>query len=204
MHKGLVIHLQADKDKVHVVDGFPLRVCHPKRVGRAKCFRDEAAFGFCATKEEYYYGFKGVVLIDSAGIITDFSLTAANIDERETAHDFIGKIKGFLLGDKGFIMREEMEEEFQKAGIQVETPLKKNMLDTRDKSFVWKIKKKRRLVETVIGQLAERFHMERTKARDLWHLTNRLTRKILSHTLCAYLNLKEGNMPLQFEKLVVA
>jgi hypothetical protein len=35
--------------------------------------------------------------------------------------------------------------------------------------------KARRLVETVIGQLTERFHIEKVRARDTWHLTNRFT-----------------------------
>jgi hypothetical protein len=43
--------------------------------------------------------------------------------------------------------------------------------------------KVRRLVETVIGQLSEQFHIEKVRARDLWHLTSRSARKILSHTV---------------------
>ncbi|EKF05809.1 hypothetical protein FDUTEX481_00667 [Tolypothrix sp. PCC 7601] len=37
----------------------------------------------------------------------------------------------------------------------------------------------RRLIETVIGQLVERFHIEKIRARDMWHLTSRLNRKII-------------------------
>ena len=48
-------------------------------------------------------------------------------------------------------------------------------------------------IETVFGQLVERFHAKRVWARDLWHLTSRWMRKLLSHTLavffCAQLNL---------------
>jgi hypothetical protein len=39
------------------------------------------------------------------------------------------------------------------------------------------------LVETVIGQLTERFHIERIRARNLWHLANRVIRKLLAHTV---------------------
>ena len=41
----------------------------------------------------------------------------------------------------------------------------------------------RRRIETVIGQLSERFHLERVRARDRWHLTQRVSRKLLSHTV---------------------
>lgn len=31
--------------------------------------------------------------------------------------------------------------------------------------------------------LVERFHIEKIRARDMWHLTSRLNRKILAHTI---------------------
>ena len=37
---------------------------------------------------------------------------------------------------------------------------------------------------------------------DLWHLSHRLTRKILAHNFCFILNKKLGNPPLQFELLI--
>ena len=60
----------------------------------------------------------------------------------------------------------------------------------------------RRLVETVIGQLVERFHIEKVRARDTWHQFSRFWRKLLAHTVCVWLNVKSGNEPLQFERLV--
>ncbi len=60
----------------------------------------------------------------------------------------------------------------------------------------------RRTIETVIGQLAERFNAKRTRARDLWHLCGRLTRKVLSHTAALLLNLRAGNPPLQLDLLI--
>jgi hypothetical protein len=41
-------------------------------------------------------------------------------------------------------------------------------------------------IETVFGQLVERFHIKRVWARDLWHLTSRWMRKFLSHTLAVF------------------
>jgi len=40
----------------------------------------------------------------------------------------------------------------------------------------------RRLIETVIGQLTERFHIEKVRARDTWHQCSRFWRKLLAHT----------------------
>lgn len=45
-------------------------------------------------------------------------------------------------------------------------------------------------IETVIGQLTDHFHIQKVKVKDLWHLTYRITRKILSRTICIVLNKK--------------
>lgn len=61
---------------------------------------------------------------------------------------------------------------------------------------------KRRLIETVAGQLAERFGIKTTFARDLWHLMNRIIRKILSHTIGVLINMKLNIEPLKLRLLV--
>jgi hypothetical protein len=54
----------------------------------------------------------------------------------------------------------------------------------------------------VIGQLCDRFNIEKVWARDMWHLTSRLNRKVLAHTVCVWLNRLFGLEPLQFDSLV--
>ena len=36
-------------------------------------------------------------------------------------------------------------------------------------------------METVIGQLTERFNLQKVWLQDLWHLSNRITRELISH-----------------------
>lgn len=61
---------------------------------------------------------------------------------------------------------------------------------------------KRRRIETVIGQLVERYRAKRTWARDVWHLLVRVWRKVLSHTVAVFLSVQSGGEPLQFDKLL--
>lgn len=75
------------------------------------------------------------------------------------------------------------------------------MHDSRDPTWVTLLQRVRRLIETVIRQLVGRFHIEKIWARDLWHLTSRLNRKLLAHTVCFWLN-RSSPSPLQFEGLV--
>ncbi|MCK5356026.1 MAG: IS982 family transposase, partial [Methyloprofundus sp.] len=110
-------------------------------------------------------------------------------------------LHGLLIGDKGYI-RPQLKDDLAQRSLDLETPLRKNMKETRPKDFVHKLMKTRRRVETVIGQLVERFHIETVWARDIFHLTNRFTRKLLSHTVGVFLNMLLGREALQFESLV--
>ena len=76
-----------------------------------------------------------------------------------------------------------------------------NLHDGRGPALVALLKRMRRPIETVIGQLVERFSTEKVWARDLWHLTSRINRKLLAHTVCRWLN-RNSSDPLQFEQLV--
>lgn len=189
---------------VHLVDGFPVPVCHFRRANFSQIFCGEAAFGFCASKAETYYGFKGMLLTTEDGIIEQVALVAANVDERDALVDLdLHRICGMILGDKGFI-RPILKEELAQQGLNLQTPLRVNMQESRSKSFRNWMMKTRRLVETVIGQLTERFQIENNRARDLWHLTSRIYRKVAAHTLCILLNRQLGRPNLQFDGLVSA
>lgn len=149
-----------------------------------------------------YYGLKGNVIINLEGIITDMTTTAANIDERASLWDVIKEIGGMIIADKGLIGKDYQDELFQYTGINLQTAVRSNMQESRSKKFIKWLVSTRRLVETVIGQLTERFNIEKVRARKTWYLTNPITRKILSHTVYVFLNKLYGNPPLQFEALI--
>jgi hypothetical protein len=107
-----------------------------------------------------------------------------------------------LIADKGLIGADFQNELRQFTQIDLQTAVRANMQETRSEKFVTWLKSKRRLVETVIGQLTERFNLEKVRARKMWYLTNRIARKILAHTICVSINKQYGNPPLQFELLV--
>lgn len=201
IQRQLVEKMQALNDSIHLVDGFPMPVCKITRAAGSHCFKGEAAYGYCAAKDEKYYGFEGHVLINSEGVICSSTFAAANIDERDVLPDLTDGLTGLLVGDKGYI-RPVLKEDLAKQGLDLETPLRKNMKDTRPKALVKQFMTIRRLVETVIGQLTERFHIEKVRARDTWHLTNRFMRKVLAHTVGVFLNKLLGKAFLHFAELI--
>jgi hypothetical protein len=188
-------------DSLHLTDGFPMPACRFARAHFSKIFKGDAAYGYCATKKERYYGFRGHLVINSIGVITAATFTPANIDERDVCPELTERIRGLLLGDKGF-MRPGLKNELAMKDLHLQTPLRDNMEDGRPKEFLKWMKGTRRLVETVIGQLTERFHIEKIRARDLWHEFSRFWRKLLAHTVCVKLCIGGGHEPLQFERLI--
>lgn len=203
LHEALVQKLGADHADLHIVDGFPIEVCVRTRVANSKAFKGEAWFGYCASKKKKFYGFQGHLLIDARGIPVALQLTPANVDERDAAYDFLEKISGMLIGDKGYI-RPEFKNDCHALGIDLQTPVRKNMQDNRPKWFIKLILRIRRRIETVIGQLAKYFDIESCGCRDMWHLTSRVARKILAFTVGNYLNIQAGKEPMQFEGLIAA
>ena len=202
IQKMLAAQLGAFNDPLHLADGFPMPVCHFSRANFSQVFAGEAAYGYCASKGETYYGFKGNILINSEGIITDITVTQAHIDERESLWDLVDGIHGTIIADKGLIGADYKNELYQHTGIDLQTAVRSNMEEKRSKQFIKWLVSTRRLVETAIGQLTDRFNIEKVRARKLWYLTNRIARKVLAHTICACINKKIGNPPLQFELLI--
>ena len=190
IQEKLATSLGAYVDQVHVIDGFPLPVCRLARAKRCRTFREVSAL-------------HGSIVISLSGVITSKTATAAPMDERAALFDVLDDIQGLLIGDKGYISQSLHTELMVYQHIDLETPLRANMTDTRDPIFVKNLIKVRRLVETVIGQLTDHLHMAKVRARDLWHLTSRINRKILAHTMGIYLNRMLGREPLQFDGLIV-
>lgn len=201
---------QAD-DPTQIIDSIPLPVCVITRAIRDKCFAGEADYGYCAAKDMHYYGFKGGLRMSSKGMIIHCPLLEARPHDLEHIDELLEGLEGFsvrggmILGDKGFISKDKKEELLQK-GIDLQTPKRKNMKvkesQPQPEWFIKWMSKARRLIETVGSQLTGRFHIESIRVRDIWHFQSRLIRKILSHTVAVFLNIKLGREPLDFSSLV--
>lgn len=203
VHHSLATALGAWDDDVHIVDGVPMPLCELTRASRCTRLCGIAAMSYCAAKDRYYFGLKGHVLITASGVITAITVTSANTDEREAAWDLVDSVVGLLLGDKGYISQ-FFRTCLKTVTIQLETPLRCNMHDPRPREQVGALMTVRRRVETVIGQLTERFHLATVRARDVFHLTGRIARKILAHTLGVFVNRQLNQELLQFDGILAA
>lgn len=195
---------QLDQDTWHIADDFPIPICTYSKAGRCKRLKEHASFGYCAAKDLHYFGLCGHLVINSQGLITTIDAASATIDERDVLPELVEDLRGILLADKGYI-KKELTLELKKQGLSLITPWRKNMIQSKwvPKWLKGMLGDARRIIETVIGQLTERFNIEKVRAKDLWHFSSRLIRKALSHTtamfICKLLKLPS----LQFEKLII-
>ncbi|NVZ09773.1 IS982 family transposase [Allochromatium humboldtianum] len=201
LQERLSCALGARDDSLHLVDGFPVPVCVITRARRCVRFSEVADYGHCAAKDTAYYGLHGHLLVGSSGVMTRLTLSAANVDERQALWELTERLAGRLVGDKGYLSA-PLRADLAAVNVALQTPYRSNMRDPRDPAFVHHLQRLRRRIETVIGQLTERFHIQKVWARDLWHLTARIARKGLAHTLAIWINRSLGRPDLQFEGLI--
>lgn len=202
MQQRISDEITRDQD-LFLFDGFPIPICHIKRYKRSKSnLKLDGAVGYCASKDEKYFGFKGHILVTKDGVTKAIEIAPANIDERDVLPELTSNTKADIIADKGLI-RPSLTSELKESGINLHTPLRCNMRDTRPKALILQMMNIRRTVETMIGQLVERFKIQSIRAKDLWHLSVKVGRKILAHTICFAINKTiNADHPLQLEKLV--
>ncbi len=164
---------------LHIIDGLPLPICKYARAGRCKVLNEISGFGFCAAKQEKYFGAKAHIAIDHQGLIKFITLTPANLDEREVLVNLCGVLQGDLLGDKGYISGEKQEILAQN-GIKLHTLKRDNMSDNRSKNTKQFIAKTRRYIETIFSVLTDSFHIAQTKAQSLQSYISKIASKILA------------------------
>ena len=95
-----------------------------------------------------------------------------------------------------------LAEELRQENVTLVAPFGSRKRDPRPR-FSATLSRLRYRIDTVFGQLVDRYRVKRVWAKDIWHLNSRLLRKVLSHTIVFLLNQTQGNPPLQLGKLLV-
>jgi len=127
------------------------------------------------------------------------SLAPAYLHDTVGAEELLHGVQGWALGDRKS-WKPDLREQLWQQGLALLAPFRV----AKTEPFRWPrwLVAKRYRIETVFGQLVERFQIKRVWARDVWHLTSRWWRKILSHTLAVLFCQQQGVDPLTFAGLV--
>jgi hypothetical protein len=182
------------------VDSVPTPVCRFGRAYGCRRFRGQAAFGRDTGSKATFYGFRHHLRGCWPGMLTALSIAPANVHDRDLVPELVEGAMGHVLGDRNY-WDPKLTAELAPAGIALCAPFKKRATDP-DPVGSKRLTRVRWRIETVAAQLVERYHLKRIWARDAWHLTSRVLRKVLSHTIAVFLCLERGHPPLQFAQLL--
>jgi hypothetical protein len=186
--------------QISLIDSVTIPICRFARAYRCRRLRDQARWGYDEVAKQTYLGLRAHLRVCWPGIIVATELTGANIADQAAAPDLLTGATGWALADRGYGSR-PLIEHLHEQGVQLIAP-PRGIKRQQQRPPPWSIGKRRR-IETVIGQLTERYHLKQVWARDTWHLWSRWLRKILSHTLTALLCQRTGLPALQFARLIV-
>jgi hypothetical protein len=204
IRRALVERSGQAQTTLQVIDTLPLPVCTYTRSGRDRCFKTLADYGHCAAKKLDYYGFKLGLRVSSIGMITHFPLLNARAHDVNHTNALVEGFAGLCPADKGFIDPFRQPPLFDRYGVRVVTPARKNMTEAHPQALRKSCARIRKIVETVGSHLTERFAVDAIRVHDLWRFQHRLIRKVLSHTVMVFLNLQLKREPLDLDGLVAA
>ena len=154
-----------DCSGISFIDSTPVRVCKNKRIHNHKVFKGIATTG--KSTMGWFHGFKLHIIINDKGEILNFTITQANVDDRQPLKQerFLDKIYGKLFADKGYIGKNLMQLLFVD-GIQLITSVRNNMKNSlmtiSDKILL----RKRYVIETVIDELKNICQIEHSRHRS--------------------------------------
>ena len=197
----------ADQATFQVIDTLPIPVCHLKRYKQRHILCDdvlvEPDVGYCASKDEYYFGVKGGIRIAANGMIVHAPVLPARPHDSQFTDDLLAGMPAGTIGlaDKAFLDQDKQTTLKEKYDLLLLTPLKAGMKPTPFR-LPQAASGLRQLIETVNGQLVERFKVQNMRVRKGWTLLAKWYRKILAHTVFVSLNLMFGRDPLDFDGLV--
>lgn len=184
-----------------MADSFPLAVCRFARAPRCRRFRGEADYGRDHSQKATIYGFRLHARVCWPGVVTRLSVCPAGVADVAVLEELTEAAAGVCLADRAY-WQPALHEWLRRQGLEMLVPFKKAGSEPRPER-AHAISSIRYRIETVFSQLCERLSVKRVWARDLWHLSSRLLRKVLAHTVMVVLNRERGSEPLRLAELLM-
>ena len=168
-----------------LLDTKPVPVLGYTRGKRASDFAGYAAYGFCASRNLKYYGFKLVLLTTLDGLPVAYELVAANTDERVAAEEVLDYVwNSDIFGDKGFISEDWQREQLERHGNHIWTVKRRHQTTQNPPEFDRQLNRMRERIEGAFNELQNvGRNLERLLAKTRQGLGARITAKMANHTL---------------------
>lgn len=192
-----------ENEDAFIADSKPLPICEYARSAQSTiCQEIDYAlpdYGYCASKQEHYYGYKLHSVQTLEGVIVYPDLAPAHAHDSQFLSDLQGRLfNGLLITDKGYVSKEWQQTFRTQNNVLLYTPKRKNQ--TCPVHFVALFDRLRRQVERTYSQLKDQFLIERNYAKTFWGYKTRILSKITTLTMVQYFNKFELNRPINYIK----
>lgn len=178
------------------VDSKPIEVCRVARgkrckMGRTGDFSKAPDFGFCASQNTFYFGYKLHAVCGLSGVIHSYDLSKASVADINYMKDVKLSYQDCnIYGDKGYIGADVQLDLFETAHIRLECPYRLNQKNWKP-TFI-PFAKARKRIETIFSQLTNQFLVIRNYAKITNGLFARIIGKISALTVLQYVNFING------------
>ena len=178
-------------ESVFSIDSKPVKVCQnarAKRCAMGKADIDRApAWGYCASQNMHYYGYKLHALCGISGVIHSYDMTAANVHDLHYLKDVKWEYHDcMIMGDKWYLSAPIQRDLFKTANITLDVPYRLNQKNWQPPT--WAYKRFRKRIETVFSQLNDQFLMIRNYAKQPDGLFAKMAAKVAAFTMLQYFN----------------
>lgn len=126
------------------------------------------------------------------GVITSFSIAPANVYEFWMVPEVVEGTSGILVGDRNY-HSPRTAQELREGVLELVARYASRSKDPNPSRSAF-LSKLRYRIDTVLGQLTERYTIKRLCAKDLWHLTSKL-----GTALCNRLGSSNENLHIGLE-----
>jgi hypothetical protein len=150
---------------VFIIDTMPLPVCKLARAMRCKKVQGRAFYGYCASKDEHYFGWQLHLVCNAAGVPVSFQVLPARWDELVPVQELLANLPegSQIVADKGYISYKDEILAYLTGNVRLIPQYRKNMRGNSRKDAAL-IRAHRSMIETVNSQL-EKMGLQRLHAR---------------------------------------
>lgn len=178
-------------EQYFIIDSMPLSICRNARSTRLKICKDTFEtmpdYGFCASQNEHYFGYKLHGVCTTEGVFTAIDITKASVHDIHVLQDIKTQLADcVLLGDKGYISTQIELDLFTTQNIKLEVPKRSNQANAKSYPYIYSRARKR--IETQFSQLCDQFTIRTNYAKTFEGFKTRILSKITAMTLVQFIN----------------
>lgn len=167
--------------RYHIVDSSPLPVCNNQYRFIAKLFKGFARSG--KNLNGWFWGFKLHLIINHNMEIEAIRISGGSTSDIDALNDdFIEGIKGWLIGDKGYIGQSKARQ-LAKKGLKLVTRSRKNMKKVPALPIHNYLLSKRQAIESTFSYLKHRLSVLNSYARSVEGFFVNVFSAIITYTL---------------------